>query len=336
MTIKELIEAFKRLSIFLKTPSAQLSALKQKAYFHNNWFTETNVDLAFNSIADNFLNEKKINKWLKAYSERKNMDISKPQIVGLVMAGNIPLVGFHDLLCVLFSGNKAFIKLSSKDNILLPFITEVLISYNSKFEDYIVFGERLKPMDAVIATGSNNSARYFDYYFKKYPHLIRKNRGSVAVLNGSESKEDILNLGKDIFQYFGLGCRNVSKLYVPFDYDFVALLDILEAFKSVDSLGKYKNNYDYNRTILLMNKTPHLASDFLMVYEDDRIVSPIATLHYAYYVDEDDLQLKLENQATEIQCVVGNNFPVPFGNTQHPQLWDYADNVDTMKFLLLL
>ncbi len=334
MTFTELTESFTRLSAFLKTPSPALRSIKQKTYYHNNWFTEENIDLALNSIADNFLDEEKIATWLNNYPGSKDIDFSSPQIVGLVMAGNIPLVGFHDLLCVLFSGNKAMIKLSSKDNILLPFIAERLFEFNPKLKDYIIFTGILKNINAVIATGSNNSARYFEYYFKKYPHIIRRNRGSVSVLTGSESKDDILNLGNDIFEYFGLGCRNVSKLYVPYDYDFTFFLDTLEPYKKIREHGKYMNNYDYNRTILIMNKVPHLASDFLMLSEDERVVSPVASLHYEFYTDENDLKLKLEKQAGEIQCIVGKFFPVPFGKTQQPQLWDYADNVDTMKFIL--
>jgi len=334
MTITELTESFTRLSTFLRTSSQELSSVKEKAYYHNNWFTEDNIDLMLNSIADNFLDEKKIATWLNNYPALKGNDFSSPQTVGLVMAGNIPLVGFHDMLCVLFSGNKALIKLSSKDNILLPFIAEHLFEYNPKLKEYIVFTDILKNINAVIATGSNNSARYFDYYFKKYPHIIRRNRGSVAVLTGGESKDDILNLGKDIFQYFGLGCRNVSKLYVPYDYDFTFFLDTLEPYKKIREHGKYMNNYDYNRTILMMNKVPHLASDFLMITEDERIVSPVASLHYEFYTDDNDLKLKLEKKAEEIQCIVGKKFHVPFGKTQQPQLWDYADNVDTMEFLL--
>jgi hypothetical protein len=336
MTLAELTEAFTRLSAFLKTSSPELGSIKEKTYYHNNWFTEDNIDLMLNSITDNFLDEQKIAKWSSNYPASKNNDFSAPKTVGLVMAGNIPLVGFHDLFCVLFSGNKALVKLSSKDNILLPFIVERLFEFNPELKDYIVFTDILKNINAVIATGSNNSARYFEYYFKKYPHIIRRNRGSVAVLTGGESKDDIFNLGKDIFQYFGLGCRNVSKLYVPYDYDFTFFFDTLELYKKIREHGKYMNNYDYNRTILMMNKVPHLASDFLMITEDERIISPIASLHYEFYTDENDLKLKLEKHSGDIQCVAGKNFPIPFGKTQQPQLWDYADNVNIMEFLYSL
>jgi hypothetical protein len=276
------------------------------------------------------LSRDKLEKWLSAYPIEMP---ANPKTVGIVMAGNIPMVGFHDLLSVMVSGHNALIKLSSKDHVLLTWLLKKLFGLDEDWKNRITVSDLLRGMDAVIATGSNNSSRYFEYYFAKYPHIVRRNRGSVAVLTGDESEDDLKRLGFDMLSYFGLGCRNVSKLLVPEGYSFDFLFESIMPFRYVIDHNKYKNNYDYNRTLLLMNKEPHLANEFLMLREDDRIVSPVAMVHYETYKTEDELNKILLKDEQNIQCVAGSDF-IPFGKTQSPELWDYADGVDTMKFLL--
>jgi len=300
----------------------------EKAYQHNKWFTPENTRLALKNIREQFLDEEKLKKWISSYPLYRKT----PKLVGIVMAGNIPLVGFHDFLCAFISGNRVVVKLSSKDDVLFPFLMNELTRLDSGVKDLIFVSEILKGIDAVIATGSNNSSRYFEYYFGKYPHIIRKNRNAVAVLMGNETQEEIEQLGFDMFSYFGLGCRNVSKLMVPKNYDFTFFFQSLEKYSSLSQHNKYKNNYDYNRAILLVNKTPHFANEFLMIKEDIQVASPVALLHYEFYEDKNDLQAKLKRDEETIQCIIGKDF-IPFGKSQSPELWDYADNVDTMKFL---
>ncbi len=311
--------------------------LIKKVNIYNQWFIETNVRIAIEAISDS-LNEENLVEWISKYITK--LSINKKAIkVAVIMAGNIPMVGFHDMLCVLLSGNKFVGKLSSDDKYLLPFVTKVLIAIEPNFADYIEFTEgQLKNMDAVIATGSNNSARYFDYYFGKYPHIIRKNRNSVAVLIGTESTEDLKLLAKDIFYYFGLGCRNVSKVFVPKGYVFDTFYESVFHCKEVVNNNKYANNYEYNRTVYLMADTPSLLdNNFLLLKEDVGYSSPIGVLFYEYFDDFDTLNKRLENDKEKIQCIVSNSSTiknaVAFGNAQCPILSDYADGVDTMKFL---
>ena len=302
---------------------------------HNGWFTPEQVYFAVESWAK-ALREDNLNKWLSAY----DLSEVKPKTVGLILAGNIPLVGFHDFLSVLITGHKVLVKASSNDQHLLAFLADYLISIEPKLSYYISFTDgKLENFDAIIATGSNNTARYFEFYFKDKPSIIRKNRNSVAVLNGNESHEDLVNLGEDIFRYFGLGCRNVSKLFVPKDYNFDAFFKAIYEYKDVIFYEKYSNNYDYNKAVFLMSNFKLLDNEFLTLKEDTSYASPISSVFYEYYEDIADLQKRLESESDQIQCIVSNNLipnSIPFGQTQQPKLWDYADNVDTLKFLISL
>lgn len=335
-TVNSLIESLSDLRISLeqqlKVQDSKLHTTIQNAYGANRWFTPENIEYSLHSITHTFLERENLNKWLSQYNLKERMQLAR---IGIIMAGNIPLVGFHDLLSVIVTGNIAAIKLSSKDNILLPFIIEELFNSNPELKNRIEITDKLNHADAIIATGSNNSSRYFDYYFSRFPKIIRHNRGSVAVLTGKEKKGDLFHLGTDIFRYFGLGCRNVSKLFVPDGYSFDNLFSELAPFSDIIFHSKYKNNYDYNRTLLLMNKTPFLTNDFLIVKEDVAVSSPVATLHYEYYSSEKDLQNKFSIQQNNIQCIVGEK-NISFGKTQEPKLWDYADDVDTVQFILSL
>jgi len=301
----------------------------------NLWFTPFHVHKSINGICT-FLKEEKLEEWLSNYVvSDQNTDLK----VAVIMAGNIPMVGFHDMLSVLISGHQFIGKLSSKDNQLLNFVSKVLIEINAEFKELISFqSERLSgenKFDAIIATGSNNSARYFEAYFKKYQHIIRRNRNSVSILTGKESEDELKALGNDIFLYFGLGCRNVSKLYVPLGYDFTKLLDNWKDYAYVGNHNKYANNYDYQRSLLLMNRIEHFDNGFLLLTENQSIASPIGVVNYEFYSEINGLKDTIDSNSDLIQCVVSNELEqsIPYGQAQEPELWDYADDVDTMAFL---
>ena len=312
--------------------SEEKEMIHLKASSYNNWFTRDSVALALQGVRV-FLDKGKLEKWAAPYQ----LEPARPRKVGVVMAGNIPLVGFHDFLSVLVSGHQLYMKLSSQDPFLLDYLGRKLITIEPAFEQNIVCTEQLKGMDAIIATGSDNSSRYFEYYFSRLPNIIRKNRTSCAILTGNETNEDLTALGKDIFQYYGLGCRNASKLYVPENYDFKALIECLQPYQSVISNHKYSNNYDYNKSIYLVNKEVHLDTGFALLRETEEMVSPISVIYYEYYQDNNDLKKKLTGRKDKIQCIIGdhkgNSGFVAFGTSQLPGLEDYADNIDTLKFL---
>lgn len=311
--------------------------LIQLSQSHNGWYTPEQVYFAIKSWAD-ALTEENIDKWLSKYTGEFAQNDKKEKNVALILAGNIPLVGFHDFLSVLITGNKALIKTSSNDQHLLPFLAKYLVFVDESLKDKITFVKgKLENFDTVIATGSNNTARYFEYYFKEKPSIIRKNRNSVAVLNGNETVEDLQALGEDIFRYFGLGCRNVSKLFVPKGYSFVAFFEAIFKYQDVIHYEKYANNYDYNKAVFLMSNFKLLDNGFLTLKEDPSYASPISSVFYEFYENIEDLKTRLEADAEQIQCIVSNDLiqnSIPFGQTQNPQLWDYADNVDTITFLL--
>ena len=311
----------------------------QQSYYENKWFTEDNTRKALNAIAAEFLDKAKLDAWAAEYSISKSDFPEKT--VGLVMAGNIPLVGFHDWLCVFIAGYRSKVKLSDKDKRLLPLLVKKMggwVHESWAYTEFVGEGEYLTGIDMVIATGSNNTARYFEQYFGKYPHIIRRNRNAVAVLSGMETPAELHALGEDIFSYFGLGCRNVSKIYVPHGYQFDALLEALHEYREIIHHDKYKNNFDYNFTLYIMNAVPHKNNGCLLLKEDTALHARIASVNYEYYDELQDLDALLAEKRDEIQCVVGkikvNGFTVlPFGQSQKPTLNDYPDGVDVMKFL---
>ena len=307
------------------------TSLIELSQSHNGWFTPEQVLHSIQSWA-RALTEDNLNQWLSNY------DFSKiePKKVGLILAGNIPLVGFHDFLSVLISGHNVLVKTSSNDQYLLKFLANYLIAVEPNLNSKITFVEgKLEGFDAVIATGSNNTARYFEYYFKEKPSIIRKNRNAVAVLDGTESHEDLVGLGEDIFRYFGLGCRNVSKLFVPKGYNFDNFFKAMYEYRDVIQYEKYANNYDYNKAVFLMSNFQLLDNEFLTIKEDVSYASPISSVFYEFYENLEEITTRLNADAEQIQCVVSKNLipnSVTFGQTQQPNLWDYADNVDTLTF----
>jgi len=335
LLLKERIDLLSRLGEYLLTDDPLLNEIIESAYYHNPWFTLDNTSKALNSLATYFLKEEVLLEWVQAYQLPAEII---PKRIGIIMAGNIPMVGFHDLLCVFISGHYAKIKFSDKDKILIPFLIDRLSHMDSRASSYFETVDRLKDFDGVIATGSNNSARYFDYYFSKYPHIIRKHRNGIAVLDGSESKEDFRKLSDDVFDYFGLGCRNVSKLYVPKDYNFTPFLEVLHEKKEIVHHSKYKNNFDYNIALFLLNQENYLNNGCIILRPLEHKSSRIASLNFEYYDDIDTLRKMLESERDEIQCIATNQewvaLPVvKYGMTQQPQIDDYADDVDTIDFL---
>lgn len=336
MNLQERIQVLRNLGQHLQQEDEYLQAVIQRTHFNNQWFTVENQNQAIKSIAEHFLAPAKLEAWLGRYQMQEP---ETPKTVGLVLAGNIPLVGFHDILCVFVAGHKAKIKLSDKDKFLLPYLLKLLKGFDTRTEGYFEIVPQLKDFEAVIATGSNNSARYFEAYFGKYPNIIRKNRNGIAILNGKESKEELKAFGLDIFQYFGLGCRNVSKLYVPINYDFEPLLESLHEYREIILNTKYKNNFDYNYALYVLNRVEYKANGCIILLEDKALTSRIASLHYEYYKDADKLKLEIEERKEEIQCIVSQEawLDMPtfrFGKAQEPALWDYADGEDTLAFLL--
>ena len=331
------IKAFVGLGDFLLNPDDEFKNILKNAKHKNGWFTdlETQKAVSANGL---MLNQVDLETWLKAYTLINH----NPKKVGLILAGNIPLVGFHDILAVLLSGNIALIKLSSQDDILITAVLNQLIKIEPDFKNQIKIVTRLENFDAVIATGSNNSSRYFDYYFSKVPHIIRKNRNSVTLLTGEESTEDLNQLGHDIFDYYGLGCRNVSKVFVPEGYIFNHFFESIQEFEHILNHHKFQNNYDYNKSIYLVNKVHHFDNGFLLVTKNEKLSSPLSVVYYEEYQNLNDVITKIEVQKEEIQVVVSkanglkNLAVVNFGESQKPKLWDYADGVDTLTFLSAL
>lgn len=304
----------------------------RQAGVRNGWFTEENVRHALGSIA-HMLREDVLREWLAGYPELERTP-QQPRNVGLVLAGNLPLVGFHDVLCVLVSGNRATVKYSAQDNVLLPDVLELLERLLPEVRQWVRTAEgKLGAVDAVIATGSNNTARYFAHYFKEVPHIIRRNRVGLAVLDGSETDAELAALGEDVFRYFGLGCRNVSKLYIPQDFDLDRLFGALYPWKGIVDHNKYANNYDYNKAVWLLERVDLIENGFLLLKEDTALASPVASLFYERYADPAEVAKVLRERKDEIQCVVGHGH-LPFGTSQTPGPGDYADGVDTLRFLI--
>lgn len=352
MQLQERINAFVKLGEFIRQFSKEVIQIDNKVAYndvffdgfkhqlklaeeHNGWFTKDNLRFALNSWSASLTTEN-LHTWLAPYT----IEVEEPKKVAIIMAGNIPLVGFHDFLAVLITGHHVMVKQSSNDKHLLPYLTKYLQYIEPSFKEKISFiNDKVEGYDAVIATGSNNAARYFEYYFKNKPSIIRNNRNSVAVLQGNETSEDLKQLAEDIFRYYGLGCRNVSKLFVPKDYNFNAFFEAIYHWHPIIEKAKYANNYDYNKAVYLMSEFDILENGFFMIKEDKSNSSPIATAFYEYYEDLETLKVKLKAQAHQIQCIVSKNFldgEIAFGETQKPQLWDYADGVDTVKFLLAI
>ncbi|MGN6802240.1 MAG: acyl-CoA reductase [Ginsengibacter sp.] len=331
MDLAERITLMTRLGKYLLEDNDELKLIKQKAYEKNRWFTEEFIDYSFKNISEHYLDEGKLKNWVKHYHIDDNIE---PHRIGVVMAGNIPLVGFHDFLTVFITGHSQLIKLSDKDDVLLPHLINKLMEWNAKVSSLVNTSELLKDCDAYIATGSNNSARYFHHYFGKYPSVIRNNKTSVAVLSGEETEEDLSSLANDVYTYFGLGCRNVTKLYLPQGYDFEKLLNAFKKYNYFSDITKYRNNYDYNLALFIMNNKFYMTNESIILSENENVFSPVSVLHYSFYKDEKALLDELQNNQ-DIQCIVGKKF-VPFGQSQEPGLFDYADKIDTMEFLLSL
>lgn len=342
MVLKERIEFLVQLANNLTQNSERLSTVKADAHRLNAWFVNEYVDFSLTQLAIHFLNKQKLNVWLNLIPHY-NEDTFEPKQIGIVMAGNIPLVGFHDFLCAYILGHKILIKLSSKDTVLWQYIYDTMAQIDSNFTNQVQITSMLKGCDAYIATGSNNSARYFEEYFQKYPSIIRRNRTSVAILDGSETKDDLGKLADDIALYFGLGCRNVTQIFVPKDYNFETFLQAFDKYKFHREHNKYKNNYDYQLALYLLNKVPYMSNECILMVENNVPFAPVSVVHYTFY---DNLSESIEQlaQDDQIQCIAVseklstllgnlNSKIVRLGDTQQPSLTDYPDGIDTLAFL---
>jgi hypothetical protein len=329
MKLHNRIKILGQLGEYISANDIYWKTTKEKAFHTNNWFTPEFIDLATSNITKNYLNIEKLHLLAQQYEIPEVQQ--NPKQVGLVLAGNIPLVGFHDVLSVFLTGHFARIKLSSKDDVLMKHLLEKLFDWDQELNNYLKIEDLLKGCDAYIATGSNNSSRYFEFYFRKYPHIIRKSRTSVAILNGSESEEQLKNLADDVHQYFGLGCRNVTKLYVPANYNFEMLLQCFNKYNYLVHHHKYKNNYDYRLAVHLLNKNYYLTNGSILLTENNALFSPISELHFEFYNEIEKVKESLLNN-NDIQCIVSETL-TPFGEAQCPKLNDFADGVDTIHFL---
>jgi hypothetical protein len=328
MNLQQRIDLLSRLGGYILSNDPSWQEAKEKAGRENNWFTPEFIELATKNIALTYLRKDLLEKWVTNYPLLSVERI--PKKVGIIMAGNIPLVGFHDWLAVFLSGNIAVVKPSSKDKALIKHLSGKIAEWSGAAET-ASFAEMLKGCDAYIATGSNNSSRYFDYYFGKYPHIIRRNRTSVALLDGSEPVADLEKLADDVYMYFGLGCRNVTKIYVPEGYDFISLLEAFRKYHYLADHHKFRNNYDYNLAILILNKKYYMTNGSILLTEESALFSPISLLHYEFYDSREVLEKQLASE-NDIQCIVGRGH-FDFGQAQCPALSDFADGIDTMAFL---
>ncbi|HLP35841.1 acyl-CoA reductase [Lacibacter sp.] len=329
MNLQQRLEILSQLRQYISAQPTEWQNACRQAEQLNNWFTQRFIQTAAEAVADNFLNNDLLRNWADYYHLDDNIT---PKTVGIVMAGNIPLVGFHDFLCVFVSGHKQVCKLSSKDDVLLKHLATKMTEWNPAVAERVQFNSMLKDCDAYIATGSDNSARYFDYYFGRYPSIIRKNRTSVGILTGTETEAELSLLADDVMQYFGLGCRNITKLYVPTGYNFVPLLNALRKYSWMFDHHKYRNNYDYQLAIYLMNNIYYMTNDCIVMIENEQVFSPIGTLHYSFYQQKSDVIKSLQGNE-QVQAIIGTDH-IPFGRAQQPALMDYADGVDVMAFLL--
>jgi hypothetical protein len=331
MKLQERLEILIQLGKYISSQDEGWQAAKVKAQQKNNWFVTDFIEQAANNLVQQFLQPAQLEQWASHYHLDDNISTKK---IGIVMAGNIPLVGFHDFLAVFVSGHQQVIKQSSKDDVLLRHLVDWMTTQNPSVATQVSFAEQLKDCDAYITTGSDNSARYFEYYFGRYPSIIRKNRTSIAVLTGTETEEELNLLADDVMQYFGLGCRNVTQFYVPKDYDFVPLLNALKKYSWMFEHHKYRSNYDYQLAIYIMNNKFYMTNDCVVLIEAESPFSPIGTLHYQFYENAEKVYEQLKGN-DKIQAIVGAH-GLPFGSAQNPGLMDYADGVDVMQFLLSL
>ncbi|MCW3110818.1 MAG: acyl-CoA reductase [Segetibacter sp.] len=331
MTLQQRIDLLVKLGDYMQRNCHEWQQVKEEAKRKNPWFVPEFIEMAAANISSAFLQKGKLENWVKEYNvPSENV---KPVTVGIVMAGNIPMVGFHDLLCIFITGHIAKIKLSSKDDVLIKHLISVLNEWEPEVHNWISIAENLKGCDAYIATGSNNSGRYFDYYFGKYPHIIRRNRTSVAIIDGTETQEELEKLADDIQTYFGLGCRNVTKLYVPQEYDFEALLKALNKYEHYEDFHKYKHNYDYQLALLMMGNKFYMTNGTILLSKNESLFTAVSQVNYEFYNNREELD-SLKNNG-DVQCIVGHG-ATPFGEAQQPSLFDYADGIDTMKFAMSL
>jgi hypothetical protein len=328
MNLHKRISLLVRLGAYIKSEENSFNEIKEQAYLYNRWFTATFTGYAGKVFGEQVLAQDILEDFANTYAIPDYQEV--PKTIGLVMAGNIPMVGLHDMVCIFLSGHRQMIKFSSKDSILMKHLAELLIAWEPDAAEYIQWNDLLKDCDAYIATGSDNSSRYFEAYFSKYPHIIRKNRTSIAILTGHENGDELAKLADDVHIYFGLGCRNVTQIFVPENYNFEALLNQFRRYNYFKDHEKYRNNFDYQLTIAIMNNRFYMSNDSIVLLENENPFSPISQVHYQYYTNLEDVPGKLD--MNKIQCIAGQGF-TPFGKVQRPEIGDFPDGIDTMQFL---
>lgn len=329
MELQLRIGLLEKLGNYILSDGPAWQEAKDRACRENNWFTPEFTEAATRQMAEAYLNRGVLEQLAQHYAFPRLPE--KRKTVGVVMAGNIPMVGFHDFVAVFLSGHAQRIKLSSKDAVLIRHLADTLIGWAPELATHIEFAELLKGCDAYIATGSNQSAVYFEQYFGKYPHLIRRNRTGVAILTGNETLEELEALADDVHLYFGLGCRNVTKIFVPKEYDFLPLLESFKKYNWLADQHKYKHNYDYQLAVLIINKKYYMTNGSVILYEAPGLFAPISQLHYEFYSDAAAVAAELSANP-DVQCIVGKGY-IPFGKAQQPAFTDYADGADTLQFL---
>jgi hypothetical protein len=328
MNLHKRISLLVRLGEYIKSDENSFNEIKEQAYLYNRWFTTAFTGYAGKVFGEQVLAQDTLEDFANTYAIPDYHQV--PKTIGLVMAGNIPMVGLHDMVCIFLSGHRQMIKFSSKDSILMKHLAEKLIAWEPDVAEYILWNDLLKDCDAYIATGSDNSSRYFEAYFSKYPHIIRKNRTSIAILTGHEDDDELAKLADDVHIYFGLGCRNVTQLFVPENYNFEALLNHFRRYNYFKDHEKYRNNFDYQLTIAIMNNRFYMSNDSIVLLENENPFSPISQVHYQFYTNLEDVPGKLD--MNKIQCIAGQGF-TPFGKVQSPEIGDFPDGIDTMQFL---
>ncbi len=329
MTLQHRIALLSQLGKYMNENGLEWQEAKQKAASCNAWFVPEFIDQASQAINSRFLQKEALQQWTESYNLHEVN--ARPKLIGLVMAGNLPMVGFHDMLCIFITGHYQHIKLSSKDDVLIKHLVSKMCEWDEEISRFIFFADKISGCDVYIATGSNNSGRYFEYYFGRYPHIIRRNRTSVAVLDGTENTDDLFNLADDVQMYFGLGCRNVTKLYVPVNYDFVPLLRAFDKYAHFMDYHKYRHNYDYQLALLMMANKKYMTNGSILLSEHPGVFTAISQVHFETYTDITPVEKSLKENE-DLQCIIGKNY-LPFGLAQTPKLNDYADGVDTISFL---
>lgn len=329
MELAQRLDMLVQLQAYMLGNDAQWQAAKENAYEKNGWFIPQFIELSIKNIATHLLSRAGLQQWASKYNIPNQRS---PLTVGIVMPGNLPLAGFYDFLCTFVAGHRQRIKLSTNDDVLLKHLVAQMGSWNAAVHELVMFDDMLKGCDAYITTGKQN-IESLKKYLSKYPHIIHRTGSAVAILYGHETRQQLELLADDVFQYFGQGCLNITKLYVPREYDFIPLLKVFDKYGFLIDHNKYKNNYDYQLALLILNKGFYMTNGSILLTESASISSPVARLHFEYYTDEKDVIDSLADPGLA-QVIAGTN-QAPFGRAQQSVVCDQG-GAATLQFLLEL